>query len=50
MEFQNLIASSPIEVGQEAEARFSFLQGGYVEDYNLRGIFISGHTRIKTFL
>lgn len=42
MEFQNLIASCPAEVGQteqEAEARFSFLQGGYVEDYDLRGIF-----------
>lgn len=34
MEFQNLMTSFPVEVrDQLEEARFSFLQGGYVEDY-----------------
>ncbi|KAI4324318.1 hypothetical protein L6164_023869 [Bauhinia variegata] len=33
MEFQNLINLPPVEVGNKAdEARFSFLQGGYIED------------------
>ncbi|PSS35729.1 Diphthamide biosynthesis protein [Actinidia chinensis var. chinensis] len=36
MEFQDLMCSFPVEVkDQIKEARFSFLQGGYVEDFNL---------------
>ncbi|XP_034680154.1 2-(3-amino-3-carboxypropyl)histidine synthase subunit 2-like [Vitis riparia] len=37
MEFRDLISSSPVEVrNQSEEARFSFLQGGYVEDFDLK--------------
>ncbi|XP_047330742.1 2-(3-amino-3-carboxypropyl)histidine synthase subunit 2 isoform X2 [Impatiens glandulifera] len=38
MEFQNLITSCPVEVQEDQieEARFSFLQGGYVEDVDLQ--------------
>ena len=39
MEFQDVIASQPAEVEDEAESRFSFFQGGYVEDFKLQGIF-----------
>ncbi|XP_028087399.1 uncharacterized protein LOC114288118 [Camellia sinensis] len=36
MEFQNLMTSFPMELrDQLEEARFSFLQGGYVEDFEL---------------
>lgn len=42
MEFRDLISSSPVEVrNQSEEARFSFLQGGYVEDFDLKGSFLS---------
>lgn len=37
MEFRDLISSSPLEVTQSEEARFSFFSGGYVEDVNLQG-------------
>ncbi|KAI5657950.1 hypothetical protein M9H77_26743 [Catharanthus roseus] len=37
MEFQDLIASSPVEVKEQSEARFSFLEGGYVEESELQG-------------
>lgn len=41
MEFQNLMTSFPVEVrDQLEEARFSFLQGGYVEDYVSEGNFM----------
>ncbi|XP_021292568.1 2-(3-amino-3-carboxypropyl)histidine synthase subunit 2 [Herrania umbratica] len=37
MEFRDLINSSPLEVRkQPEEARFSFLKGGYVEDFELQ--------------
>ncbi|OMO57422.1 Diphthamide synthesis, DPH1/DPH2 [Corchorus capsularis] len=37
MEFRDLISSSPLEVRNEPEeARFSFLKGGYVEDFELQ--------------
>ncbi|OMO49460.1 Diphthamide synthesis, DPH1/DPH2 [Corchorus olitorius] len=37
MEFRDLISSSPLEVtNQPEEARFSFLKGGYVEDFELQ--------------
>ncbi|XVF09542.1 hypothetical protein REPUB_Repub07fG0102900 [Reevesia pubescens] len=37
MEFRDLISSSPLEVRkQPEEARFSFLKGGYVEDFELQ--------------
>lgn len=39
MEFQDLVASAPVgteNLGEE-EARFSFLQGGYIEDHDLQG-------------
>ncbi|GAA0173407.1 hypothetical protein LIER_27031 [Lithospermum erythrorhizon] len=37
LEFRDLISSSPMEVNREVEeARFSFIQGGYVEDYDLQ--------------
>ncbi|XWS50764.1 hypothetical protein CRYUN_Cryun12cG0115700 [Craigia yunnanensis] len=43
MEFRDLINSSPFEVRkQPEEARFSFLKGGYVEDFELQGIAKSG--------
>lgn len=39
MEFQNLIGSTPIKAREQPEeARFSFLQGGYVEDLELQDI------------
>lgn len=38
IEFQDVIASRPVEVEEESEARFSFLQGGYIEDFELQGI------------
>lgn len=41
MEFQDLISSCPLQVNVQPEARFSFLQGGYVEDSELQGIFLS---------
>lgn len=42
MEFRDLISSSPVKVShQSEEARFSFLQGGYVEDFDLKGNFPS---------
>lgn len=42
MEFQSLTTSSPVEVkGHLEEARFSFLQGGYVEDFDSEGNIIS---------
>lgn len=38
MEFRDLISSSPVEVrNQSEEARFSFLQGGYIEDFDFKG-------------
>jgi hypothetical protein len=37
MEFRDLISSSPGEVTQSEEARFSFFSGGYVEDIDLKG-------------
>lgn len=41
MEFQDLIASSPVEVKEQSEARFSFLEGGYVEESELQGLSLS---------
>ncbi|KAF5767925.1 putative diphthamide synthesis DPH1/DPH2 [Helianthus annuus] len=41
MQFQDLVASTPVGVeksGEEEEARFSFLQGGYIEDHDLQDI------------
>lgn len=39
MEFQDLVASSPVDIeNTRDEARFSFLQGGYIEDPDLQGI------------
>lgn len=32
-EFRDLITSSPMEAKNQSEARFSFIQGGYVEDF-----------------
>ncbi|KAK4345858.1 hypothetical protein RND71_036034 [Anisodus tanguticus] len=32
-EFRDLITSSPMEAKDQSEARFSFIQGGYVEDF-----------------
>jgi hypothetical protein len=38
MEFRDLITSSPVEVkSYSEEARFSFVQGRYVEDFDLQG-------------
>ncbi|XVF50541.1 hypothetical protein PTKIN_Ptkin04bG0109300 [Pterospermum kingtungense] len=38
MEFQDLFNSFPLELSkQPEEARFSFLKGGYVEDFELQG-------------
>lgn len=45
MEFRDLINSATAEVVKgtvEAEARFSFLQGGYMEDFQPQGICSSG--------
>lgn len=40
MEFQQLISSTPAESRNPSkEARFSFIQGGYVEDSDLQGSF-----------
>lgn len=40
MEFRDLIASTPsVEREQSEEARFSFIQGGYVEDLDLQGAY-----------
>ncbi|XP_027165732.1 2-(3-amino-3-carboxypropyl)histidine synthase subunit 2-like [Coffea eugenioides] len=36
MEFQDVVASQPAEVEDEAGSRFSFFQGGYVEDFKLQ--------------
>lgn len=38
MEFQDLVASTPVgtEITKK-EARFSFIQGGYIEDPDLQG-------------
>lgn len=42
MEFRDLIISSQLEVSkQPEEARFSFLKGGYVEDFELQGTYPS---------
>ncbi|XP_073140500.1 uncharacterized protein [Henckelia pumila] len=38
MEFQDLIGSTPVKAREQPEeARFSFLEGGYVEDLELQG-------------
>ena len=38
MEFRDLINSSPVEVkNYSEEARFSLVQGRYVEDFDLQG-------------
>lgn len=38
MEFQDLIDfSTPEEANRSDEARYSFLQGGYVEDWDSQG-------------
>lgn len=38
MEFQDLLASASVEPrNQTEEARYSFIQGGYVEDLNSQG-------------
>lgn len=40
MEFRDLINLPQMEVGnQEEEARFSFLKGGYVDDFENQGSF-----------
>lgn len=39
MEFRDLIASTPVEREQSKEARFSFIQGGYVEDLDQQGAY-----------
>ena len=38
MDFQDLVASTPVgtEITKK-EARFSFIQGGYIEDPDLQG-------------
>ncbi len=42
MEFRDLINSSPVEAKDTSEeARFSFMQGRYVEDFDLQGRFHS---------
>lgn len=41
LEFQELMSLPQLEVGdQKEEARFSFLYGGYVEDFDLQGILV----------
>ncbi|XP_019227139.1 PREDICTED: diphthamide biosynthesis protein 2 isoform X2 [Nicotiana attenuata] len=37
-EFRDLITSSPVEVKDQSEARFSFIQGGYVEDFEQQDV------------
>ncbi|XP_059296124.1 uncharacterized protein LOC132049378 [Lycium ferocissimum] len=37
-EFRDLITSSPMEAKDQSEARFSFIQGGYVEDFEQQEI------------
>jgi len=41
MEFRDLINLPQMEVGdqEEEEARFSFLKGGYIEDFENQGSF-----------
>lgn len=39
MEFRDLIASTPVEREKSKEARFSFIQGGYVEDLDQQGAY-----------
>ena len=41
MEFRDLINSCPVEVRNGSEARFSFFHGGYVEDFDLQGSYLS---------
>lgn len=42
MAFQDLIAPCPAEVKNPSkEARFSFLHGGYVEDFDVQGKFFN---------
>lgn len=42
MEFQDLVDSTPVCIeNSEEEARFSFIQGGYIEDHDLQGISFS---------
>lgn len=50
LEFRDLIDSTPIKVDTSSEARFSFLQGGYVEDFELQGILyvLFSHAKIRT--
>lgn len=48
MEFKDLIASTPsIEREQSKEVRFSFIQGGYVEDLDVEGAY--SLTLVKSF-
>lgn len=43
MEFRDLIASTPsVAREQSEEARFSFIEGGYVEDLDPQGNSLSG--------
>lgn len=38
MEFRDLINSSPVDSrSQSEEARFSFIQGGYIEEFDGQG-------------
>lgn len=40
-EFRDLLGSTPVEVNEQSEeARFSFLHGGYVEDFDQKGYFL----------
>lgn len=42
MEFRDLINSPPVEEKDQAEeARFSFLKGGYMEDFDHQGMSFS---------
>lgn len=42
MEFRDLISTSPVESrNQSEEARFSFLKGAYVEDFDIQGSYFS---------
>lgn len=48
MEFQQLISSTQTGVRSPSkEARFSFIQGGYVEDSDLQGIYFPVTIKIK---
>lgn len=42
-EFRDLITSSPMEAKNQSEARFSFIQGGYVEDVEQQGALFCFH-------